>query len=178
MDAYILGTHEGDLPIHLLKEGEPGNRIRAMARLEGPVHNVFYALEAPDEMSVDSLTTTVGSSGTTPQKSMVVCLRPPCLVTVGGGPGRPNPNPSYVPWAEMYVFHLFEAETAADAVRAARASLGEDAVAAATDGNGRIMVELSSNDATALDSASAALCEALGADPAAGHAVRGGVLKA
>jgi hypothetical protein len=141
MDAYILGRHEGDLPSHLLAQGEPGNRVRAIARLEGPDHDVFYALEAPDQQSLDSLVQAITVAGSNPASVLPACALIHCKGAIANVRG-----PSYLPPWPTYVFEWFDADTAAEAIQLAVDSLGEDAVAAATDGQGHILIELAGPD--------------------------------
>lgn len=150
MDAYVLGKHDGELPTHLLGQGD--NRIRAMARLEGPDHNVFYALEVPDEGSVHPHTTAIADAGTIIAEILIHNAEVAgfILITI---------HPSHMPPWERYVFLLLELELEEleQALVEAGEILGPDGVAAAVDGQGRALVELGSNDPAGIEQAMTAL---------------------
>jgi hypothetical protein len=185
MDAYVLGQHDGDLPTHLLERGELGNRVRAMATLDGPDHNVFYAIEAPDQNALDTHTASLAEAGTDSQRTMSACLDPDCLPLLGKD--SHVIHPSFIPPCLYYLFHwLFhpgdpEAGTdfVAEGLDKAREILGDDGVAASTDGNGNVLIELGGNDEAKLAEAQAALQAHFGDNLSSGHAVTGaGVVKA
>lgn len=143
MDAYVLGTHDGELPTHLLGHGD--NRVRAMARLDGPDHNVFYALEVPNAESVDGHVSAIGDAGSIVGRILIIDGNIAAVVI----------HPSHMPPWERYLFLLLELEAIEEALAAARDILGEGGVAAAADSQGHILVELGGNDAAALQEAAA-----------------------
>jgi hypothetical protein len=173
MDAYILGKHAGELPVHLLQQGEPGNRVRAIGRLDGPDHNAYYALEAPDQQTVDSLVTQVKSTGTQSEQTLTVCLKPSCLGMVS----HPNGNPSWMPPFLWYIFHWIHTHDAGPGVDAARKILGPEGVHAATDGEGKALIQLGSDDQAKLSAASAAISDSLGKLAGGAHQVAGADLQ-
>jgi hypothetical protein len=185
MDAYVLGRSEGDLPTHLFEGGEPGNRVRAMAQLDGPDHNAFYAIEGPDAAAVDQHVQSITAAGST----AAVTITPP------DGPAE-DPDwvmigiivhPSHMPpWVYYWLHHIpnppdppFESDELANAVRAVRDILGEEGIAAIKGRDGDILIEFGADDQAKLDEARAAFGAHLGDNHSGGHAVTGaGIVKA
>ncbi|HVV75947.1 MAG TPA: hypothetical protein VHC43_07910 [Mycobacteriales bacterium] len=152
MDAYVLGTHESDLPTHLLQDGAEGDRVRAIARLNGVDHNAFYAIEAPDAESAELHLEKIKGLGTNVNWWLIHCVAEDCLGLMEIKPFSIL-NPSKMPPYDFYLILTVEQEHVRDEVATARQLLGEDGVAAATDGRGRFLIELGSNDQSALDAA-------------------------
>jgi hypothetical protein len=167
MDGYVLGRHTGELPLHLLQEGEPGNRIRAIARVEGPDHDVVYAIEAPDEQALSLHTTSTSTAGTSSTKSLIVCVSLPCQAQGG----HTNGNPMHMPPWECILFLWLEAEDISEIVGDIKESLGADSIYTATDGEGHFLVQLGSDDQERVDEAAARLTSAVGAGAGASHRV-------
>jgi hypothetical protein len=165
MDAYLMADHEGDLPTHLLNEGELGNRVRALATLHGPKFPRFVAVEAPDEASLEKQIAKLELEGYVIKWRMVSCIVLNCQRIVGlervGG--------SNMPPMDHVLFEIFEttdsvASVLDEAEQALRAD-GKDGVhvCASTDGNGSVLVELGSDDADLLATTAAKVREAIGA---------------
>lgn len=151
MDAYVLGTHEGELPTHLLGAAG-GGRVRVMGQLDDAPHTVFVGLDGDSHDALDEAD-----------------------AAVRGGVGdavsfRPDPNASAAlplvihmpaklpPWLRIIILFL-EAEAIEAAILAAHEALGPEGIAVATDGAGRYLVELGGDDAAALDAAASAFAE-------------------
>jgi hypothetical protein len=180
MDAYVFGTHDGDLPSHLIGAGELGNRVRAMARLDGPDHNVYYAIEAPDTAALDSHVSNLTATGTAPTSTILMCGSQPCADLLANG-YQPHSLPSHLPpWecVQFLALLLEEGVSPAEELEAARLLLGADGVAAATDGEGRVLIQLGANDTETVAQASDALRASFGDTLSGGHTVTGGLLRA
>lgn len=177
MDGCVFGRHEGDLPLHLLQEGEPGNRIRAMARLEGPDHNIYYAIEAPDRQAFDSLVANATGAGSIPMYSPDFCIGSVCIPPVTGGGG--GTTPSYLPpWVRIrFLIALAqkEHEKIDEAIVRTKERLGPDSIAFATDGKGMVIIEVGSNDEEPLEAAMRELHDATGTSHTSSHLVTGGI---
>jgi hypothetical protein len=174
MDAYLLGRRDGALPTELLGTND-GNRIRAMAQLDGPEHNVFFAVEGPDEAAIESHFDAITGSGTTAGWKLVVKVideDDSLLSKIATG----GVHPSHMPPWETYAVLQLELEKITqelvDAVEAARGHLGPKGVAVGSDGSGAMLIELGANDRAALDEAHAAIRDAAGAGVKA-HTVAG-----
>ncbi len=130
-----------------------------MARLEGPEHNAFFAIEAPDSETVELQIEKLRGFGTNIDWWLIRCVSENCF-----GAFEIKPfiilNPSKLPPFAYYLLLKLEGEHIREEVRVAREHLGQDGVAAATDGKGRFLVELASNDEQALDAAVNALAAA------------------
>jgi hypothetical protein len=147
MDAYVLGAHEGDLPTGLLTAGEPGNRIRVMARLEGDSHDVYYAIEAPDAAAIEALVQSIVGSGTVIHKRMTASEDDQIKRALDGVPH----GPSWLVFNPIFKFLWFEAEDIIEAAHLAIDRIGGDRIAAAIDGDGHILVEFGHDDEALLD---------------------------
>jgi hypothetical protein len=173
-----MGHLDGDLPTDLLNEGEPGHRIRAMARLDGPTHDTYIAIEAPDEDSARTLIDKLIEIGVVVNWQLIACLDQPCLVIIG----EERLGGSSLPPLDHILFEVFEAEGIAEALDEAEQALSQDGrsgphVAASTDGRGQVMVELGSADPELLENVAARLREQAG-QSSGGHRVTGdGLLK-
>jgi hypothetical protein len=149
MDAYILGTHEGELPTHLLAHGEEGHRVRTMGRIEGPTHNVFYALEVPDLAAFERIAGHIADAGT---------ANPQTIQPTGHPEYRSSKHaPSHFPpWDRIAILLLhLELEKQIAATAAAVKRLGDEGVAVITDGSGLTLAEFGGNDAAEVDAAAA-----------------------
>jgi hypothetical protein len=181
MDAYLLGRRDGELPTELLG-GPEGNRVRAMAQLDGPEHNVFFAVEGPDQEAIDAHFDAITSGGTQASWKLVIEVLAEddsLLAKIATG----GTHPSHMPPWEMILFLQLEideiTEAVADAIDAAKDRLGANGVAIGSNGAGGMLIELGSKDPAAVEAAHAALREAIGDGLSAGHAVAGsGIVKA
>jgi hypothetical protein len=178
MDAYILGTHEGDLPTHLLEGGEVGNRVRAMAQLDGPDHNVFYAIEGPDQATVDAHVRSIVAAGTTVQHAITPDdgrTNDPEWVMIGvSHPSHKPPWEYYIFWRLLHYGDPVEYTGAlAEGLGAARDLVGDDRIAVAINAEGDVLIELCGDDQAALVEAQAALEEHFGDNLPGGHTVTG-----
>jgi len=152
MDAYVFGTHEGDLPTHVLGAAGSG-RVRVMGQLEGAPHTVFVGIEGESHDALDEADAAVRGSGVADAVSF-----------------RPDPNASAAlpliihmpakipPWLRIIIIFL-EAEAIEAAILAGHEALGPDGIAVATDGQGRYLVELGGDDAAAVELAAAAFAD-------------------
>lgn len=148
MNAYLFGRHTGDLPLHLLENGEKGNRIRAIAELDGPDHTIFVAFDVPDldaaNQHVESLTTSSVDPGPlTPMCGSETCLE--LLMAI---------VESFVAELEGFLLYLYlrlvvhgRVEILRDLVE----ELGSHRVRAITDGNGTVIIEIGSHDRAELE---------------------------
>jgi hypothetical protein len=173
LHTYLLGRHHGDLPTHLVGTEMDGHEVFAMAELDGPDHSVFVGLKrigaaaGSVEPGARPMSGTLSTSGD-PISEVVVfvqCLRDDCL---GLLPELPI-SPCYLPGWDVIVFVIIFAEHLRDALPRARQHIGDGAVAAATDGGGRFLVELAANDRGSLEQALAELASLEGVDMRAAH---------
>ena len=148
MHAYVLGRTAGEPAWHMVGQGEAGNRVRAIARLDGAVHNVFAALEAPDATSMSTHVESLTLNPTEPVPTPIVpCDTPDCCDLIPGVVGRV----SFIGESDsLYAFGLLDINGPVTALRDVVASMGADRVAAITDGK-RVLVELVGTDRTELE---------------------------
>lgn len=173
MDAYILGKHDGDLPTHLLS-GPGGNRVRAMARLDGPHHDAFYAIEVDDPDGVTVLTESLSDSGLVISQTHVAAVADENKVAAHI---VPYVHPSHMPPWECYAFiHAQWVEQIPEILAAILAELGDGTVAAAVDSDGNVLIELGSDDEAAVTAAAAGLADALGGGVAVHTVVGDGIV--
>jgi hypothetical protein len=171
MDAYILGRHDGELPTHLLS-GPGGDRVRAMARLAGPAHDVFYALEVADERSVTVLTESLTASGLVVSETHMPLTSDPDKYAIVG-----HIRPSHFPPWDFYLFiHGDEVEDLPNQLSAAADELNEGTVGFAIDASGKVLIELGSNDEAKVNAVAASLVDALGGTAAAHTVVGDGII--
>ena len=152
MDAYVLGTHEGDLPTSLVGAGDEGNRIRAAAKLQGADQNVFYALQVESADDVQPHVDAIIASGTSPIAILTAGSEAATLLIV------PH-HPAYLPPGLWTAFVHVVGEGADRAVEVLLELLGEERVAAARLDDGSVLVEATGDDrdelADAIDRATA-----------------------
>lgn len=158
MDAYALTRATGELPWHQVGRGEPGNRVRAMAQLDGPDHDVFVALEVPHGDAIREhldasffayaqADAEVSTDPTVDPTQIVPCLSDDCMCLIPGVFGRvsfigePDSN---------YAFVLADVDGPLSVLAEIAEELGPDRVAAVTDGQ-RVLVELVGSDRAELD---------------------------
>ena len=174
MHTYLLGRHTGDLPTHLVGTEMDGHEVFAVAELDGPDHSVFVGLKrigatAPnlEPGAQRPMSGQLPSSGDVVGEAVVFvqCVRDDCL---GLLPELPI-NPCYLPGWDLIVFVFVFAEHLRDALPRAHQRLGNGAVAVATDGGGRFLVELAGNDRHALEEALQELASFEGVDMRAPH---------
>ena len=174
MHTYLLGRHHGDLPTHLVGTEMDGHQVFAVAELDGPDHSVFIGLkrigaelpnlgagqQRPMSGELPSAGEAVGDA-----LVFVQCVRDNCL---GLLPELPA-NPCYLPGWDVIVFVIVFAEHLRDVLPRAHQRIGEGAVAAATDGHGRFLVEFAANDRDALERALEELASAEGIEMRSPH---------
>jgi hypothetical protein len=148
LNAYLFGRHSGDLPLHLLEKGEKGNRIRAMAQLDGPDHTIFVAMELPHvdagQQHVESLTT----SGVSPGPIVVMCGSETCLSLLL------SLVESVVAELEGFLVYLYLRLVVRGRVEILRdlvEELGHERVRAITDGTGTVIIEIGAHDRNELE---------------------------
>lgn len=148
MNAYLFGRHEGDLPLHLLEGGEKGNRIRALAQLEGPEHTIFAAFELPDGADAHQHVESLTLSGVDPGPLTLMCGSQPCLDLLMGI------IQSWVADLKGFSIYLYlrlvvggRVEILVDLVE----ELGSDRVRAITDGDGTVIIEIGAHEREELE---------------------------
>ena len=159
MNIYVFGQVAGDLPTHLVGRGEPGSRIRAVSRLEGPDHNIFVAIEAADLADADTHMSVLAEQQVTPGVSLPSCEDPLCLDQILRIMGKL----SFILVEELVAFILIEIEGALHRLHDVQQALGDDKVAAVTDGHGLVAVQITSADRSALEQAVETLASSDGA---------------
>ena len=169
MDAYILGRHAGELPS--LTSGSTGNRVRAMARLDGPEHDVFYALEVNGPDGVDVVTESLTDLGLVVSKTHLPARDDKDKYAIVAG------RPSHMPPWEVYLFLNGDvSEEIAATLNEVVEDLGEGTVAAAVDNNGDALIELGSNDEAKVLAAGATVANVLGGNVTTHAVVGGGII--
>jgi hypothetical protein len=139
LNAYLFGRHSGDLPLHLLANGEKGNRIRAMANLEGPDHTIFVAFEVPDVDAANEHVMSLSSSGVDPGPIVPMCGSETCaqlLMSI---------IQSMVAELEGFLIYLYLRLVVSGRVEILTelvAELGPHGVGAITDGDGTVLIEI------------------------------------
>ena len=172
MHTYLLGRHSGDLPTHLVGTEHEGHRVFSVAPLDGPDHTVFIGLKRDETIAPSEPARPMSGSLSTgpddPISDVVVvveCLAENCM---GLLPKLPI-NPCYLPGWQVIAFVIVFAEHLRDALPRAHQRLGEGAVAVATDGHGRFLVELAANDRGAIEQALEELASDEGIEMRAPH---------
>jgi hypothetical protein len=176
VDKYVFGKHTGDLPTHLVGQGDPDNQVRAMVRLDGPDHDVFYALivrEEQEQQDTEAHLSVLSEAGTTESQPFNPCLgNPTCEEVVAYIGGKVTFMPPY----RCLLFILVEADGTLEVLRELVDDLGEEAVAAVTDGSGRFIVELGAEDWGPLEDAHKKLEGASNVKRASAHRADGSAL--
>ena len=149
MDYYVFGTHEGAVPAHLIGTGQDGHRIRAVAPLTGGEHDIFYAVQAPHQEAFEEYLGTITDAGTTPTVTLPVCEDLSCLKLLFTLLQRLSWMPPY----ECLLFVVVIADGVLEVLGQLVDELGEERVAAVTDGQGRFLVEIGGDDWDALERA-------------------------
>jgi hypothetical protein len=151
MDAYVFGRHEGDLPTHLVGTGEPGNRIRAMARLNEGEHDVFYALEGESHDDIDRHISSLEEAGTTAD----VVLRPhdESAVVLGLPPLPQPPLPMWLPPFPFLCLIVAEVEDVGRTVGTLVEQLGPEGIAIWRGEDGHYLIEAGADDRDRLEAA-------------------------
>lgn len=156
MDAYVLGTHTGDLPTHILGDAGSG-RVRAMSQLEGAPHSIFAAVEGDSPEALEDALAAVRGAGVA--DAVALTLNPEAddvgtiIINLIHVPAR------IPPW-ELLVFVYLEAELILETLEAAVEALGAENVAVASDGQGRVLIELGGPNASAVQATADALAGA------------------
>lgn len=155
MDAYVLGTHKGDLPTHLLGDAGSG-RVRAMGALEGAPHSIYVAVEGDTREALEDAVAIVTGAGI--EAEVGLTLNPEAADS-----GNIIINlihiPSRMPPWELLLFLWLEGELFADAIETAVEHLGPEGVAVASDGKGKVLIELGGNNAAKVEAAAAAITD-------------------
>ena len=147
MNAYLFGRHEGELPLHLLEGGEEGNRIRALAQLEGPEHTIFAAIELPDGASASQHVESLTTSGVDPGPLTLQCGSESCwdlLMKIMSRVADP------IGW-EIYLYLRLIVTGRVEIYASLVEELGPEAVRAVTDGNGVVIMEVAANNRDELE---------------------------
>jgi hypothetical protein len=152
LNAYVLGTHEGELPTHVLGAAGSGS-VRAMGRLEGSPHTVFVALEGDTPAAIEEAIAAVSAAGVAAKVSLTLNPDGPQVATLI--PGIIH-WPSRFPPYKFVIFIYVEADGIDAAFNGAVADLGSDHVSVAGEGDGRFLVELVGDNAEAVEAAAAA----------------------
>lgn len=158
MDAYVLGSHSGELPTHLVS-ANTGNRIRAVARLEGGQHDIFYALEVDSVDDFDRHVRDIEGAGT----RIAVVLNPHGgNVQMGPIPlpiPPPPPTPSWIPPCEWAMFVFATVEDIVGLIEKLRERFGVEYVAGLRVGN-QYILEVGAEERDSLETALAGLSPA------------------
>ena len=139
MNAYLFGSHKGNLPVHLLGKGAPGNRIRAMAELDGPDHSIFVAFEVPDINAANQHVMSLSTSGVDPGPVVPMCGSETCLQLLM------DIVESVVADLDGFLLYLYLRLVVTGRVEILRElvkELGSDRVRAITDGAGTVIIEI------------------------------------
>jgi hypothetical protein len=152
MDAYVFGRHDGDLPTHLVGNGEPGNRIRAMARLNEGEHDVFYALELESHDDIDRHVGALQDAGSTPS----LVLRPDtgwAAVDLKLPPLPQPPTPMWLPPFPFLCLIVAEVDDVGAAVGTLVEHLGPEGIAIWRAEDGHYLIEVGADDRDRLEAA-------------------------
>lgn len=150
MNVYLLGSHDGELPTHLLRDAESEHGIFAMGRLSGDQHTMYYAASVADSASVGDVVGTVEGAGSSVATIIVQCVSETCLGLILWLLGVITP--CHVPGPpEWVVFLVLRGREELRHLEHALERLGRGHVAAAYDGDGTFLVELAADDRDLLD---------------------------
>lgn len=145
MQAYVFGRHTGEPPLHLVGTTHDGVTVQAMTALEGAEHTLFTKLHVenaavlseprsvddPIGQIVDDATITLG------------CTSPDCDGLIGDIVSRV----AFIGTGHSYfAFMLCHADGPLDHLRDYEKLVGPNRIAAATDGKGRVILELAGDD--------------------------------
>jgi hypothetical protein len=153
VDAYVFGSHDGELPISLVGTGDEGRRVRAIARIDSDGPDVVYALQVASADDARQLVDALGAAGTRPG----TVLFPDAAAAATSLHPIPVPHPAYLPPGRWIAFVHVVGEGAEQAIETLLELLGEGRVAAVQLDDGSYLIEATSDDrdalVTALDSA-------------------------
>jgi hypothetical protein len=161
MDAYVFARHDGDLPTHLVGNGEPGNRIRAMARLNEGEHDVFYALELESHDDLDRHVGALQDAGSTPS----LVLRPDnswAAVDLKIPPLPQPPTPMWLPPFPFLCLIVADVDDVGRAVETLVEHLGPEGIAIWRGEDGDYLIEVGADDRDRLEAAIGAASESEG----------------
>jgi hypothetical protein len=148
VNAYVFGTHSGDLPADLVDRHSPGDGVRAVVRLRDGEHDILYAVEAPDDDRLSEHIAAVSDAGT---QGLVVLQEGSWAANLL--PPLPAPRPMWLPPSEALMFVLVTVEDVSEFVTRLVESLGLTSVATWPTTDGRWLVEAVSDDADELAAA-------------------------
>jgi hypothetical protein len=158
MEAYVFGRHDGDLPTHLVGNGDPGNRIRAMARLNEGEHDVFYALEVESDDDIERHIGSLQEAGSTP----ALVLRPDggwASVDLKIPPLPQPPAPMWLPPYQFLCLIVAEVDDVGRAVNTLIEHVGPEGIAIWRGQDGQYLIEVGADDRAQLEVAIEAAAE-------------------
>lgn len=145
MQAYVFGRHSGEPPTHLVGKTYGGVTVQSMTALEGAEHTLFTKLHVENPQLLSAPMSTHDPVGTLVEDAEVIlgCHSPDCMDVIGHIQSRI----SFIGGAHpFFCFMLCDVADALDHLPDFERELGPDRIAAATDGNGAVIVEIAGDD--------------------------------
>jgi hypothetical protein len=145
MQAYVFGRHDGEPPTHLVGQTFGGVTVQSMTALEGVDHTLFTKLHVDNPAALSTPMSGEDPVGDIVNDAMVIlgCHSPDCSDLIANIESRI----SFIGREHAYFcFILCDVVGALDHLPEHERDLGTDRIAAATDGNGRVVIEIAGDD--------------------------------
>lgn len=145
MQAYVFGRHTGEPPTHLVGKTYGGVTVQSMTALEGAEHTLFTKLHLPSAQALSTPMSSDDPVGDIVNDAYVIlgCHSPDCMDVIANIEGRI----SFIGGSHPYFcFILCDVADVLDHLPEYEQQLGPDRIAAATDGNGNVIVEIAGDD--------------------------------
>ena len=160
MQAYVFGNHTGAAPTHLVGQTFGGVTVQSMTALEGAERTLFTKLqvENPQVLSETMSSSSDNPLGVVVNDAEVIlgCTSPDCMDTVSNIEGRI----SFIGREHLYAtFIVCNTSAVLDHLPDYERELGADRIAAATDGKGHVVIEITGDDADELSAVAARIAD-------------------
>lgn len=158
MQAYVFGNHTGEPPTHLVGQTFGGVTVQSMSPLEGAERTLFTKLHVDNPQTLEQTRSSDDPVGGLVNDAQVIlgCHTPDCSDLVGNIESRI----SYVGREHRYAhFILCDATDALDHLPDYERELGPDRMAAATDGKGHVVIEITGDDPDELSAIAARITD-------------------
>lgn len=160
MQAYVFGNHTGAAPTHLVGQTFGGVTVQSMTALEGVEHTLFTKLqvENPQALSETMSTTSDDPVGSLVNDAQVIlgCTTPDCMDVVSNIESRI----SFIGREHLCAtFILCDTSAVLDHLPDYERELGPGRIAAATDGQGHVVIEITGDDPEELSAVAARITD-------------------
>jgi len=148
MQAYVFGRHTGEPPTHLVGKTYRGITVQSMTALEGAEHTLFTKLHVDNPQVLDAPMSSSEPDdpvGDIINDAQVIlgCHSPDCMDLIANIESRI----SFIGGSHPYFcFMLCDVGDVLDHLPEYERELGPDRIAAATDGNGKVIIEIAGDN--------------------------------